>query len=546
MAAITMTEQQIKRVFVGLRPNSTALYQLWIDFILQINADTGGVLDQTYAEVSASQIGGTLIPGQWYRITDFRTTFDIPNDPGGGQSIGPIAPLVVKASAVDSLENFAMDATEPTDLLEYSLQDALFGALTGRITRRIDSTNNNEAPFDFRVCEFIRFETSPASGIFTVIFDNGGASQLANAWSVGTGGADGSNILILPFKNAGSVDLMPNIVIEDGSTNITFGTKCLNITLRSSCRDIVVGEESLSLTFGTSCSQFLLGPFSTLHTFGNTCRKITIGQDCDTITLGDFNEDITIGNGGTTIITGDNCSDLTFGNSCGDHFLGAACQRFSVANGCFSNTFGDSNTNFTIQGQCNTNSFGNICDSVKMYHDASGHLVGASCNNLTFGQNTSGITIDTLATNVHIGDSVTSLTIAAGSEYRHEELTYGENYYSWSFANDGGAVSDIVISNIPNNATGVFGLLQALTQPVTGSGNAMLAVGIATDGPEEILNSTINNNAIFTSGAWEAMTIDWSTFTTQTTAARDLIFRIANNALINGLINFKIRYEKEF
>ena len=84
-----MTAGEINRLFRGLRVPSDSLFDTWVQFLLQLNGDTGGIQDVTHAALVALVGGATLEPGQYYRITDFQSVIDIPNDPGGGQAVRP-------------------------------------------------------------------------------------------------------------------------------------------------------------------------------------------------------------------------------------------------------------------------------------------------------------------------------------------------------------------------------------------------------------------------------------------------------------------------
>lgn len=547
MAAITMTQGEIDRLFVGLRKPDIGLFNKWVSYLLQLNGDTGGIQDVTYAELGALIGAAALEPAQYYRITDFASLIDIPNEPGGLQSQGPVEPLIVLATGTATLDPVALSQDNPTDLIEYDFASADLGADKGRITRRVITAQNSEAPFDVRVAEFIRWETSPGSGIFTVIFDNGGASQLAPAFLIGGAGSDASEITIRPFQLTGSAPLSPNIICETGCAQIEFGLRCINMTIRDSNTRLSFGDSCNMLTTGSTCNDISSGDQFTASSIGDTCQFITINKDVDTLTIGDTCENIRVGSQSSTNAIGNNCNNIILGADNSDNTLGDFNTQITFADRVFSMGLGASCSNIRVGDLSNSTTIGDSCSEITVGFSSSAHTIGISCSNLKIGDLTGSLNFDTLCDNIHVGSNVTSESYTARTFFRREELTYGESYFKYNFGTDGGAQGTINLANIPTLSTIEYAIIQASTSIAAGAG-CMIQFGVATDDAAGLLPATIFSNAIFNSGVWQNLTPLWmdATFTNQSTAIRNIIMVITMANITNGVLNFKMRYTKDF
>ncbi len=123
-------------------------------------------IDKTYEQLLAMQVAGTLVAGQTYRITDYRTKHRV-----WGTSVTPVyhvgsvEPLIVTANSSDSLERLVYSDTYPQDIIHYELVDSSAGLDVlmetqgarcdwecdrGRILFRHDTLNDVQVHCDFR------------------------------------------------------------------------------------------------------------------------------------------------------------------------------------------------------------------------------------------------------------------------------------------------------------------------------------------------------------------------------------------------------------
>ena len=72
------------------------------------------------------------------------------------------------------------------------------------------------------------------------------------------------------------------------------------------------------------------------------------------------------------------CNNNCFGCNCYDNTLGNDCHNNTFKNGCYDNTLGNTCHNNTFKNGCHNNTFGNTCHN---------NTLGNNCNNNTFGNN---------------------------------------------------------------------------------------------------------------------------------------------------------------
>jgi hypothetical protein len=126
------------------------------------------VINVDYSNLISLRNNNNLIPGAYYRITDYQTIYEEPDyidelTPVYTQDInivsGPIEPLIVMALTVNTLHCDAYQEEYPQDKLKYVLDYTTHrtGATTkGRIYERIDN-KNNRTDFDHRNVYFKRY-----------------------------------------------------------------------------------------------------------------------------------------------------------------------------------------------------------------------------------------------------------------------------------------------------------------------------------------------------------------------------------------------------
>lgn len=127
------------------------------------------IQDTTHVNLILLKNSNNLIPGTYYRITDFQTIYDQPDysAPNTPKTVidtkyAPVTPLVVQALSNSILSEHAFQEEYPGDKIKYQLEYTTpINNITtkGRIIERIDEYNNH-TQFDHREVLFKRYETT--------------------------------------------------------------------------------------------------------------------------------------------------------------------------------------------------------------------------------------------------------------------------------------------------------------------------------------------------------------------------------------------------
>lgn len=115
----------------------------------------------TYTELISLISSSQLIPDNDYLITDYRTTYYMPNTNPPELMSCSVEPLVVTAASTSSLFSEAKSTIYPKDIIYYDVesnQTYCTGSSKGYIYRRIDTQYNNDIGMDFRNVKFRRWQ----------------------------------------------------------------------------------------------------------------------------------------------------------------------------------------------------------------------------------------------------------------------------------------------------------------------------------------------------------------------------------------------------
>jgi hypothetical protein len=116
----------------------------------------------TYSQLATKISGSTLIVGKKYLISDYQTVHSITNTTDTNKAV--VEPIIVTALAINELEPIAYSPSFPLDIIYYNYdndQTIVPGCEKGYISRRIDTKQNNDFPYDFRNVKFRRWQITP-------------------------------------------------------------------------------------------------------------------------------------------------------------------------------------------------------------------------------------------------------------------------------------------------------------------------------------------------------------------------------------------------
>jgi hypothetical protein len=172
-------------------------YNLFLDGLdgtIKLKGDTGewygvgnGLVEITYAALRTLQTNASIIPGTYYKITNFRTCYDQPDFDYDGNAIttgnykqGSVSPIIVFGIDPENISHLAYQPEYPQDIIHYdlsfSLTEVTEGAAFGRITYRKDNSQGNSFDYDFREILFKRYDAYVSESVYdgTVSIDSSG------------------------------------------------------------------------------------------------------------------------------------------------------------------------------------------------------------------------------------------------------------------------------------------------------------------------------------------------------------------------------------
>lgn len=262
--------------------------------------DGASIIEKTWSELKAMRDGGTLVPGQQYRITDYVATFalnyatsankpfDIIVTADSASTLNEVARAILHSGdtyfANCKLEAWKLWYCIDNDTQRFEWADSTNGK--GVIYRMIDEWDN-DAPYDFKGIKPDGYWTFPYNT------NDGSLNGGCHNNKLGEYRAEGSEYYKRKF---------PRIRFGNISFNNTLGENCHNITL--------TGDDCQNNTFGNNCNviQCTKTGFQN-NSFGNNCYAITInGTNFKSNSFGNSCMNITFGN--------NNCTANHFGNSC--------------------------------------------------------------------------------------------------------------------------------------------------------------------------------------------------------------------------------------
>ena len=348
----------------------------------------------TYADLVTLKTNSGLIPGCFYRITDYTCTTATTNT----SSAGHVFDIIVRADDVNVLNEqaWAIHHAGDTYFTDSKLEAwQLWYCLDNDTTRFdwADSTNgkgviyrmidefDNDCPYDFKN---ILFTDSAATPKYTnaYTFSYTESNTIKDASLLASKGCY-SNI-IKEYISSNKLKLNFNVFY---STTTTFA-----------CNSNTFGDDCSHNTFGDNCSANTFGDYCSSNTFGANCESNTFGDNCSTNTFGDYYTFNTFGNScngntfGAECITntfGTNCISNTFGDYCSRNIFGNDCQRTTFGDNCSANTFGNYCSRNTFGDNCSTNTFGNRCSNNTFGANCSINILRNSCSYNKFGDSSS-------------------------------------------------------------------------------------------------------------------------------------------------------------
>ena len=384
----------------------------------------------TYAALKALRDGGKLVPGTWYRITDYQCT----TTQADTQSAGHQFDIIVRADDAYHLNESAFAAHHNGDTyftnckletwsLKYCIDNDTHRFAwadtedgKGVVYRMVDEWNN-DCPYDFKNIMFKRFLVGGDGNLAALDakylgFDSEEAPRgmtidasdfiWCYTFSALDDNVSDASLNELEFNEN---DYAPNyctsnIIKEcffsmfvDGNSNVAL--KLNNIafindavydglfSFNSQPYGNEIGENCKDITFLGNSFANRIGEFCYKLTFGNSCNSNTFGNSCNSNTFGNGFQWNTFGNNCYYNSFGNGFQWNTFGNSCSYNTFGNSCNSNTFGNSCYENTFGNDCSNNTFGNDCYYNSFGNGCSNNTFGNNCYYNSFGNYCQRLS-------------------------------------------------------------------------------------------------------------------------------------------------------------------
>ena len=265
------------------------------------------IVKLTWAELKTLRDNFQLIPGKFYRITDYVTTTVQTNT----QSAGNQFDIIVRADSSNVLNENATAALHENDTyfstagakleaweLKYCLDNdtnrfAWADSTNGKgVIWWMKDDNDNECYYDFKNIMFKVGAKSQAGTIDNVYYYTFSFATGTNDSSVTDHSLNGSRC----YKNSigknivSKLQLTFNVFRNSNSYSScysnTFGDSCYNNTFGDTCYNNTFGNNCYLNTFGNNCSNNIFGNNCSNNFFGNNCYFNTFGNSCSYIRFG--------------------------------------------------------------------------------------------------------------------------------------------------------------------------------------------------------------------------------------------------------------------
>ena len=447
--------------------------------------------EKTYAQIVALIAQNALVPGAFYRMTDFVTTAVDERETAQFRSAGHAFDLLLQALSTNQLsaKAAALPHADDTyfagveldkwqiwydinnDTTKYNWADATNGK--GVIYRLIDE-HNNDCPYDFKNIQFKRWAITAISSTSltadalasleeALVYSQNGNRHMANKDIYGNWipqDVQGTEFTI-DEDNSGWYYTFDGISSEDGETPgdhydmsahpIRLSNECITYLIDTECgadyadycKNNII--KSAYYEFVEDDQYFKGRQVLNNIVFANSmsyCYYDEEGESWNYTTnycyANVFESECTYNTFGNYFYYntfGNNCSYNTFGNNCQYNTFGNDCCYNTFGNDCYYNTFGNYFYYNTFGNGLYSNTFGNNCWYNTFGNNCSNNTFGNSCYNNTLGNECYNNTFGNDCRYNTFGNSCYNNTF--GNYFQNN--TFGNYCYNNTFGNDCGS-----------------------------------------------------------------------------------------------------------
>lgn len=405
----------------------------------------GNLEELTYTNLTTKKTTGKLIPGKYYRITDYITT-TVQDNTHSAENQFDIIVLALDESTLSEnayavlhdgdtyfstngakLSSWELKYCLDNDEDRFAWADSNDG--TGVIYYMRDEWGN-ECAYDFKNIQFKRkiheglYNQNSGNDTwvytFTWIDVNGNVSDASVTAQTITDAYGGGDILGVFGNSIGYANAFDgeNMVFQLND-NVFISSHAFS----SGLFDGIYGNK-----FGVNCTNNTLGSDSNENTFGDECTNNSLGSAFFGNKVGnDFSDNQ------VSFAAAQGSSYNTIGNYFTGNTFGNSFAQNSIGNYCRNNTFGDIFINSALGNNCSGNTFSNACDGITLGNNVTKINVqkpytasiiienGNSFINLTSSQTT---TVTDKLRNITIAQGVNNATSAGTNDANVKTISH--------------------------------------------------------------------------------------------------------------------------
>ena len=447
----------------------------------------GGTVEITYAALKTLRNNGQLVPGTFYRMTDYETiitgSYDLSVLGAQGylhnaRSAGHQFDLILLATGSNELSENVLAAHHSGDTyfasshleawqLKYDIDND-----TSRFTWAnangkgviwwMEDEFNNRAGYDFKNIQFLRYALTLAGEQENYTPTDGGLVYIANKQPNRYGSMYHIFMALQAYMNAGTYT-NPFLHQYAGSDNAVAD---YDFAVSKNILGVIQmpePNETYLSTFGADW-YYTFDYYNGTHVDASLnqlqvvpCRENYIELEFDPVAAALMQKYDNFGLGGNVWELNDqydpgngwnSCSENKLGVSCFCNTFGNNCHSNTFGNDCYSNTFGDDCQSNIFGNSCDRNIFGNQCDRNAFGNSCDDNIFENSCNNNTFGNSCNNNTFKINCSRNTFGDGCNNNTF----EYSCYNNTFRYNGYRNAFGNS--CSTNIFEYNCYNNTFG--------------------------------------------------------------------------------------------
>ena len=432
----------------------------------------------TYAALKALRDGGNLVPGTWYRITDYHTT---------------VSPIITNARSADHQFDVIVRADDASHLnengyaahhegdeyfaackleawtLQYRLENEKWSKVAGTFieedgdsyhlrklgTVEVDGTtyvlwDASELTEDYEIVQAVSEDEEvgtelkgydPETG---EILDEGWTSSIASKAEVE---ADGQGTILMlkdeygnqcpydfksiQFKRWAVTDSQQERQGLNGNYMGVLNYVPQNLSIEDETDFIWAYTFSSDATGSEDQVDFSLD--GTHNVYGNVLEMApnAINGLNDVVFYGEYNYSNHLGFDCYCNTFGNGCQNNSFGNGCNRNSFGNNCYNNSFGNGCVWNSFGNSCGGNSFGNGCAWNSFGNNCQSNTFGNNCQYNSFGNNCYSNSFGNDCRQNSFGNNCVGNSFGNDCYNNSFGNGCQNN----SFGNNCYNNSFGN---------------------------------------------------------------------------------------------------------------